>query len=254
MRLNPLLGIVPSLLMLCLARPTIAVEPIDTEGPDFTDSAKVVPRGRLQVELGGEWHRTRDAGTDVSTPALIRYGLSDAWEFRIAPEGYVREGGAHGMGDTALGVKWQARDAKEGDTLPSLGWILHLELPTGAQPVRGRGVRPSLHATLSWDLPHEWDVGMMPGVEVDDDDAGRRFTHGVFGLVAGKHITENLRVFGEFSGERLTSSTHGGSIAEWDAGASYLLGTETLVGFRLATGVNRNSPVRSLVVELAHRF
>jgi len=232
----------------------MAIESIDTEGPDITDSPKVVPQGRLQVELGGEWHRTRDAGTDVSTPSLVRYGLTDHWEFRLAPEGYVRESGASGMGDTALGVKWQAYDAKEGEALPSLGWILHLTLPTGAQSVRGRGARPSLHVTLSWDLPHEWDVGVMPGVEVDDDDAGRRFAYGVFGLVAGKHITENLRLFGEFSGERLASSAHGGSIAEWDAGASYLLGTETLVGFRLATGVNRRSPERALVLEIAHRF
>jgi hypothetical protein len=251
---NPAFRLCAALVMGCAAHAACAVEPIDTEGPDFTDSAEVVPKGRFQVEVSPTWSRSREGPTDFSTPTLLRYGLREDWEVRIAPEGYVREHGAHGMGDTALGVKWHSSDGDAAKGLPALGWILHLELPTGAEAVRGRGVRPSLHATLAWDLPHEWDLGVMPGVEVDDDESGRRFAYGVLGVVAGKRITEKLRVFGEFSGERLTSSSHGGSVGEWDTGASYRIGTESLVGFRVATGVNRNSPVRSLVVELAHRF
>jgi hypothetical protein len=156
------------------------------------------------------------------------------------------------LGDTAIGVKWHSADGN--GALPSMGWILHLELPTGAKALRGQGVRPSLHATLSWDLPDDWDVGAMPGVEVDDDEAGKRFAYGVLGMVVGKHLTPALRVFGEFSGERLTTARHGGSIAEWDTGASYLIGTETLVGFRAGVGVNHRSPTRSLLLEIAHRF
>jgi hypothetical protein len=244
--------ILPALLLVCLARAAAAAEAIDTEGPDFTDSPQVVPAGRFQVEVSPTWSRGRDDGTAFSTPGLLRYGLREDWEVRIAPEGYVREGSAHGMGDTAIGVKWHSADGH--GAVPALGWILHLELPTGAQAVRGRGVRPSLHATLGWELPHEWDLGVMPGLESDHDDSGRRFVSGVLGVVVGRHITDNFRVFGEFSGERLTSAPHGGSIAEWDAGASYVLGTETLLGLRLGTGVNQRSPARSLLVEIAHRF
>ena len=231
-----------------------AADAIDTEGPDFTDSPQVVPQGRFQVELSPTWSRTREAGTDFSSPGLLRYGLREDWEVRVAPEGYIRQGSAHGMGDTAIGVKWHASDGNPASGIPAIGWIFHLEFPTGAEAVRGHGVRPLLHATLNWDLPHEWDLGVMPGVEVDDDDAGRRFAYGVLGIVAGKHVTPNVRIYGEFSGERLTSASHGGTVAEWDAGASYLIGTETLVGFRAAVGVNRNSPTRSLLIELAHRF
>lgn len=237
-----------------MAQSAAAVEPIDTEGPDFTDSPEVVPEGRFQVELSPTWSRTRNAGTDFSTPTLLRYGVRDDWEVRIAPEGYIREGSAHGMGDTAIGVKWHASGGKPESFLPAVGWIFQLELPTGAEVVRGHGTRPLLHATFSWDLPGEWDVGVMPGVEMDDDDAGRRFAYGVLGIVAGKHVTPNLRIYGEFSGERITRGSHGGSIAEWDGGASYLIGTETLVGFRATLGVNRTSPARSLLVEISHRF
>jgi hypothetical protein len=234
--------------------PAAAVEPIDTEGPDFTDSAEVVPKGRFQAELSPTWSRNRGGTTDFSTPLLLRYGLREDWELRVETEGYLREDRAHGLGDTAIGVKWHQMDGDAARGVPSLGWILHLELPTGDAAFRGQGVRPSLHATLSWDLPHEWDVGMMPGIEVDHDASGSRFAYGVLGIVAGKHVTPNLRLFGEFSGEQLTSSRHGGSMAEWDAGASYLLGTETLIGFRAAVGVNQRSPSHSFLVELAHRF
>jgi hypothetical protein len=139
--------------LLLLAKGASAVEPIDTEGPDFTDSPEVVPAGRFQVEVSPTWSRNREGPTDFSTPTLLRYGLREDWELRLAPEGYVREHGAHGMGDTAIGVKWHSSDAS--GAVPAMGWILHLTLPTGAEAVRGRGVRPSLHATLSWDLPHE---------------------------------------------------------------------------------------------------
>lgn len=242
------------LCLVVMAQGAAAVEAIDTEGPDFTDSPEVVPPGRFQVEVSPTWSRTREAGTDFSTPTLLRYGVREDWEVRIAPEGYIRQGSAHGMGDTAIGVKWHSSDSKPDSVLPAVGWIFHLELPTGAEAVRGRGARPLLHATLNWDLPHEWDLGVMPGVEVDHDDAGSRFAYGVLGIVAGKHVTPNVRIYGEFSGERLTSATHGGSVAEWDAGASYLIGTETLVGLRGAIGVNRNSPARLLLIEISHRF
>ena len=73
--------------------------------------------------------RTRDAGTDFSTPTLLRYGVREDWEVRIAPEGYIRQGSARGMGDTAMGVKWHSSDGKPDSVLPAVGWIFHLELP-----------------------------------------------------------------------------------------------------------------------------
>jgi hypothetical protein len=240
--------------LLCAVHAVADVGPIDTEGPDFTDSPEVVPPGRFQVELSPSWSHNRGGTTDFSVPALLRYGVREDWEVRIAPDGYMRSNGTNGWGDTAIGAKWHASDGKPDAGVPAIGWTLLLTLPTGEAPFRGRGVRPSLHSELSWDLPNDWDIGAMPGVEVDDDDSGNRFAYGVLGIVVGKHLTGQLRVYGEFAGERLTSSHHGGSIAEWDTGASYLIGTETLVGFRAAVGVNHRSPAHSLLIELSHRF
>jgi hypothetical protein len=39
-------------------------------------------------------------------------------------------------------------------TSPSLGVLLHADLPSGSRELRGHGVRPSLRLAAEWDLPH----------------------------------------------------------------------------------------------------
>ena len=231
-----------------------AIEPIDADGPDFVESSEVAPRGRFQVEVDGVWLRAREGGTSSSTPTLIKYGFREDWELRIAPEGLVREEGVRGAGDTAIGLKWHSHDRDAEKGTPAVSWILHFDLPTGARAVRETGVRTSLRPVLTWDLPHEMSLGVMPGVAIERDDAGRRYASGILGIVAGKRLSETVRAFVELAGERFTSSRHGGSIAQWDVGAAWLLGTETQLGFRAGVGANDRSPARSLLLEIAQRF
>ena len=83
---------VPLSALLLFALPACALEPIDTDGPDFVESSEVVPTGHFQYEVDAtSVHNRRSAprGTTLSTPTLLKYGAADNIEIRIAPGGFV---------------------------------------------------------------------------------------------------------------------------------------------------------------------
>ena len=237
--------------------PAHALDPIDTDGPDFVESSEVVPKGRFQYEI--DMTSVRDlrpasAGTAVSTPTLLRYGATDHLEIRIAPEGFIRQGGMSGTGDIALGIKWHSHDGSPYPGNAAVSWILHVDTPSGSDRFRGNGLRPSLRSVITWDLPFGLALGVMPGVKSDTRADGHRFASAIFGSVLNKRINNRFRVFGELSVPQVARSANGGVLADWDLGAAYLVTPDLQVGIRAGIAANRNSPTSYTLLELAQRF
>ena len=252
MRSAPLLA----LLLVANAAPA-APPPIDTDGPDYVESSEVVPRGRFQYEVDLTSTAASPpgrAGPTTSTPALLKYGFAENFELRVAPEGYLRQDGRSGAGDTALGVKWhvQDRDARTG--APAVSWILHFEAPTGSRALSGSGVRPSLRSVITWELPHDFALGLMPGVRYDAAADGHRYGAASFGAVLNRRLTDTVRVFVELSASQIAHQRDGGTIADWDLGAARLIGNDAQIGFRAGVAANRNTPSRYVLIEIAQRF
>ena len=234
-----------------------AAEPIDTDGPDFVESSEVVPKGRFQYELDVTSVKHRRAppdGPTVATPLLLKYGFAENWELRIQSEGYLKQGTQSGRGDTAIGVKWHSHDRQATTGAPAVSWILHLDTPTGTTTFKGHGVRPNLRSVITWDLPYELALGLMPGVVYDAREDGHRYPSAIFGVVLNKRITEQFRAFIELSAPQIARSTNGGTLASWDVGAAYLATHDTQIGFRAGVGANRNSPKNYILFEIAQRF
>jgi hypothetical protein len=233
-----------------------ALDPIDTDGPDFVESSEVVPKGHFQYEIDATWVKNRPSteSASLSTPTLLKYGMTEDLELRIAPEGYVRENGTSGVGDTAFGLKWHSHDRDAAAGKPAVSWIVHVDAPTGARRLRGSGLRPSLRSVLTWDLPNDLALGVMPGVKYDSADDGHRFTSAIFGVVLNKRLSDQWRVFVESSVPQIAHQRDGGVVASWDLGAAYLVSSETQLGMRAGVAANRNTPSNYLLLELAQRF
>jgi outer membrane putative beta-barrel porin/alpha-amylase len=251
---------------LCLGcMPALAAEPIDTDGPDFVESSEAVGEGRFQYETHLQLERDDGNGTrttTTSTPTLLKYGITQTVELRVETEGYVRaveeSGGTKtsttGTGDTAFGLKWHSQDRDAARNRPAIAWILHFDVPTGADEFDGRGVRPSLRSVLTWDLPRDFTFGLMPGIRYDSADDGHRFASGILGVVLNRRFTANFRAFVELSVPQIARARDGGTIATWDVGAAYLLTNDTQLGARGGVAANRNTPDLFLLLELAQRF
>ena len=243
-----------------------AGEPIDTDGPDFVESSEVVGKGRFQFEADVVSERGRRDPvhrTTLSTPTLFKLGVTDTVELRLETAGWMRVttspvGGAStvetGIGDTAFGAKWHTQDRDAAAGTPAVSWILQFEAPTGSDGFKGHGIRPSLRSVITWDLPHDFALGLMPGLKYDAAPDGHRFVSGIFGAVLNKRWTETLRTFVESSSPQIAKSQDGGVLRSWDVGAAYLITNDRHIGFRAGFAANRNTPNRQLLFELAGRF
>ncbi len=243
--------------LLLVALPARALEPIDTDGPDFIESSEVVPTGHYQYEVDMTSVRDRrsaPATTTISTPTLLKYGAADNIEVRLAPEGYARRDGTSGFGDTAFGVKWHSQDRDALQGMPAVSWIMHVDTPSGSRQFRGNGTRPSLRSVVTWDLPHDVALGLMPGIKYDTREDAHRFTSAIFGAVLNKRLNEQLRTFVELSAPQIAHARDGGVLASWNLGAAYLVNDNLQLGVRSGVAANRNTPNNYVLFELAQRF
>lgn len=210
-----------------------ADDTIATDRPDFVESSDVVGAGRFQLETGLTSDRHAQDGITVrtlTTPTLFRLGIGETVELRLETDGYTRErtsdridgtsGTARGWSDLSFGVKWHVLDGN--DSTPGVAWLLHVDTATGSKAFRGSGLRPSLRAAVEWDLPEDFSLGVMPGVYVDRDDTGKRFTGGIFAVTLGKEWSPRWHSFVEVAGQQLASKRNGGSVVTLDAGLAFV--------------------------------
>jgi hypothetical protein len=231
-----------------------ADDEISTDRPDFVESSLVVGRGAFQVEtsLTGESdHRNGLHSRTTVTPTLLRFGVSDTVELRLETEGFTRitdrdaagiATTTRGFADVAVGLKWHAADADEATGRPSMAWLVDADLPSGSSSLRGQGVRPALRFVAEWELPGDLSVGVMPGVFVDRDDQGQRYTAGLAAVTVGKDLGGPWRGFGEIAAQRIAPSRHGGSAVTFDFGVARALGADAQIDAAIALGLNRNTP------------
>lgn len=255
-----------ALLLAILCAGARGADRIDTDGPDFVESTESVGAGRWQFETGPAVTRDTRAGarlTTTTTPLLLKAGVSESVEARLETDGRVRTWGSDAAGapvtqsgtaDTAIGFKWHARDRDPTTGAPALAWIMHVELPSGSRDERGVGLRPSLRAVIGWELPHDIGIGLMPGIKYDSRADGHRYASGILGVVAGKWVTDRLRLFVEGAGQSIARAENGGVIFYKDVGAAYLISDSWQIGGRAGWAANNNTPGRYAQLSLAARF
>ena len=240
---------------------------IDTDGPDFVESAESLPKGRFQFESGPAFERSkRDAAVrnSVSMPTLLRYGVAPSIEIRMESDIRSRStesdraSAARSVeainSDVSIGLKWHSQDRDIERGIASVSWIAHLELPVGDHAIARPGIRPSLRAVIGWDLPNGMTAGLMPGMKYDSSEDGRRYVAGILGATVGKWWTENFRTFVELSANQIAHARYGGVLMAWDLGAAYLVAENWQIGGRFAVAANQNTPSSLLVISLAGRF
>ncbi|WP_322403203.1 transporter [Massilia luteola] len=237
---------------------------INPDRPNVANSSQVVGARRVQLETGVQWDRERDDDAHVrtlTTPTLLRIGLSDALELRVETTGRTiahasdPATGAHtvsaGWADGAAGVKWHLGD--QDGMRPAVGLIAEAALPTGSAALRGTGFRPSLDVPAEWDLGSDWSLGVMPGVGRDGDDAGSHYTYGVLAASLGKAFSERLHGFAEVAAPQIARAAHGGTQSVLDAGASWLVNRDCQLDAMVVHGLNRNVPGLSLAFGMSVR-
>ena len=127
------------------------VEALSTDRPGFWCGPYVVGTGILQIESGVaiDWSRRGDQRSNgLSTPLVLRYGLSDRVEMRLKTSGLVvaRESSAdvprttnEGIAAPTVEAKWQLTESDG----PTLALLLSTALPIGSPELRPGELQPA---------------------------------------------------------------------------------------------------------------
>jgi hypothetical protein len=146
---------------------------LDPDRPDVSSSAKTVGAGRVQLEGGVLFERTRLGGEPterrLSAESLLRIGVGERLEIRVDGEPIVRLRAAEDatdVGDFRLSAKWRFLDAAEGAAWPALALLPSVKLPTAPTPIGTGKADYSFVLAASLELPADFGLDANAGLAV----------------------------------------------------------------------------------------
>jgi Putative MetA-pathway of phenol degradation len=223
--------------------------PIETDRPDVTNSAVVVPAGSLQSENGVDLERKDAAQALSGTNSRWRLGIAPCLEVLVDLPNYFttfRGAGVSGFSDVVPAVKWQLNlPQSKLDVSITAG----AALPTGANGVSGPGVQPYVQVPWSLELGGGWALnGMETGFFAPE--AAVKFTYQST-VVVEKEIAERAFVFVEYVG---TFPANGANSQLFNSGAGFRIDNNHQIDFHVGIGLDRNAPAYIVGVGYSFRF
>ncbi len=211
--------------------PVLAEPALVTDRPDQTESAVVVPQGRVQLETGWTFSREDESGqrteTHEAAGTLVRVGLAERVELRVGWAGYISAdmdfGGAmtdaDGPGDTELGAKIHLHE--ERGRAPELALLAAVSLPTGGDDFSSDEFDPSFRISASHELSERLAIGYNAGAAWTSE-SGTTLSNYQYTAALGIGVTDKLGAFVELFGD-VPASAPGRPANSFDGGLTYLL-------------------------------
>ena len=233
------------------APPSAASEPIDADRPHVGTGTHVVAPGEVQFELGGQWQRSTNMRTFAS-PALVRIGLTDRVEARIASDGILMRDAAgareRGIGNAQLGVKIRLLGSTEE---PFLSVMPAVNLGLASRD-KGLGSGES-DTTVTLLAGHALGRGFHGeanyGVGSIGDPAGRFPQHLLTGAVVHQS-TSRLQTYVEAAWWSRQERNNNG-VSFIDYGVIFALAPRVLIDGGAFTGVTKATPDYGLFTGLS---
>jgi len=227
-------------------------EPINADRPGIADGSQTIGRGVFQAELGGERDHFTDGNVHVlSTPLLLRYGLTAPLELRVEGNGWARVTApgfrTSGWTPTSIGAKFHFLDK------PSLGLIARWFPPSGTGDFKSEHPAADLRLAGDIDISEAWSLNPNVGVASRDDGDGR-FTAALAALTLQYNLSKKANVFVD-GGLQAPESKGGSTALLLDAGAVWIVGNNTQLDIEAGWGARGQSPPNVFVgAGISRRF
>lgn len=234
----------PFLLFAVLAAAVaVADEELVTDRPDQTESPVVVPRRTWQLELGLGAGRDEGQDTVESPGTLVRYGLFERLEARLAWPGWIRNESeadtASGLGDPELGVKIGLH------TGPDLALLAHCSLPWGDDEVGAEDPLPSLRLAgahvFSPRIGLGWNAGLAANSALTEGGRARTLSRWVYTASLGIDLSDTWGTFVEAFGDA-PASDPGPATYSIDTGLTYLVHPRLQLDLAAGAGLDDDAP------------
>ena len=234
--------------------PGTIVEALITDRPGFSCGPYVVGTGVLQIESGVaiDWSRQADQRTSgLSTPLVLRYGVSDRVEMRLKTSGLVvaHESAAdmprtatEGIAAPTIEAKWQMTESAG----PTVALLLSTALPIGSPALRPGELQPA--ALLSAELPVGGAASVSFDVDLED-----RFAQGFFAGVLSFALADNWGGFVE-AAVATGDDTHSDATIFIDGGVSWVVNPDLQLDVSAIRGVTVAATDWTAMVGVSLRF
>jgi hypothetical protein len=218
-------------------------EPIETDRPDKTESATLVPAGMVQVEGGVTGAKSGGLRTTSIGEALVRLGVHQRLELRIEPftQTRITSGGASvsGLEDLAVGIKTPLfRSAGTSRLTPEVSLLIATTLPSGARPFRAAGAQPEAIVAAQWQLAAPIGLGLNVSASRGRDGAERYWERGASATL-GTTITERVGSYIEWYATRDARERSAAQVV--NGGLTGKLNGDFQVDARVGRGLNENT-------------
>src|SRR5215470_189482 len=195
-----------ALFVIVSATNTTAAEEIQSDRPEVTESARLLPRGTAQLETGFLYSSQRAAGLPTEKvfgiEGVLRIGLARDFELNLESDPLVRVRGPQddtGFGDVTLGVRYRFLEEAEDETWPpNLALKPFIKLPVASEPI-GTG-RPDFGALLLASIALPWDMELevnAGGAAIGQVDSGGYRAQAIASASLSRDIVERLNAFVE---------------------------------------------------------
>ncbi len=230
------------------------LEKIDTDRPDQTESAAIVPRHYFQGEFGFNKENFDDNNYDLIHPtSLLKYGLKK-FEFRL--EASFRSSYEHlrpdpkwttGLDPIELGFK--AALCEEKKIIPKTSLIVHLGIPALASKVfKTDHLIPSFRFTMQNTLSEKIGLGYNLGAEWDGFTSTPTW---IYTFAPGFNLGEKwygyLEAFGFI--RKAEAPQH-----NLDAGIAYYISNDVKVDLSGGFGISATAPKNYVAIGGSFRF
>lgn len=232
-----------------------AQEKIETDRPGEAETPFLVPKGWLQTETGfGKETDHFDNYTLAAPTALLKYGLSKKFEFRLE----LNEISEHerlipnpktitGLSPVEIGAKIALLE--ERGLLPKTSFITHLGLPfLSSRPFRTPHLAPSFRFTMQNSITDEIALGYNIGAEWDGTSATPSW---IYTFAPGFNLGERWYVFAEAFGYITKGERPQHNL---DAGVGYFLSNNTKLDMSGGIGLSPDSFKNYIAVGFSFRL
>lgn len=229
--------------LLVLPGPALAQDdpPLFADRPDFTESAAIIGRGRIQFEGGWTAQGDDRVGAHVFG-TVLRTGISERWEVWI--EGTwiamddARGDEVTGRGDADVGVKRVLRRAAPTRALDA-ALLVSSSVPVGEDGIGERGRQPEARFLLGWEATPRLALGVNAGVGLPLV-GGERFAQALGSASLGVPLGPGLGAFAEVYGVS-PADPGGGDAAYATGGLSVALAGGAALDVRVGAGLTEAS-------------
>ncbi|MEO6132874.1 MAG: transporter [Saprospiraceae bacterium] len=232
---------------------TMMVSPIETDRPDQSESASILPKGYFQMENGFSIQDIKPGFIYTYPSTLWKVSVSEYFEFRVLTEyiNITHEGLPDNDGLLPVKVGFKTKLFNQNGWIPKAAILGFISLPgIASKQFQTTYFAPSITLAFQHLLADRFSISYNAGASWNGEDARPDF---LYTFTIGADVYHGLgayiEAYGDGPQQQPDDFKH-----RLGGGLTYLVSRDVLVDVSGGIGLSDNAPERYVAVGLSYRF